>query len=223
MYCCQLDRNDDVADVFGRMCNFEQGRFRRSPGTSAEDPAWYCARTKPKHEHIAAANASRHLGLEVFLPRLRAKRFTQRGIMHVVEPVFPCYVFVRCVLEDQLSDIRYMAGISSLVRFGDRIPVVPDAAVRELQACFDAEEPMSLVDDRLARGASVVLADGVFAGMSARVLRALPARRRVRVLLEILGRAIPVEVDRSSVMPERDCVMDRMPLLALAHQEMLRA
>ena len=60
--------------------------------------AWYCARTKPKHEHIAAANVRQNLGLEVFHPRLRMERATQRGVMRVVEPLFPCYIFIRCVL-----------------------------------------------------------------------------------------------------------------------------
>ena len=32
---------------------------------------WYCVRTKPKHEHIAAGNLARQAGLEVFCPRLR--------------------------------------------------------------------------------------------------------------------------------------------------------
>lgn len=186
-------------------------------------PAWYCARTKPKHEHIAAANVGRRLGLEVFLPRLRAERATQRGVVRVVEPLFPCYIFVRCVLEERLDEIRYTTGISSLVRFGDRIPAVPDSVVGELQEYFAAEAPMLMADDGLSHGAQVVVADGAFAGMNACVLRTLPARHRVQVLLDILGRATPVEVDRSSIVMERSCVADRMPLLALAHREMLRA
>ncbi len=47
------------------------------------DKAWYCARTKPKHEHIAAANLLKNLGLEVFNPRLRVERATQRGLQVV--------------------------------------------------------------------------------------------------------------------------------------------
>lgn len=187
------------------------------------DPAWYCARTKPKHEHIAAANISRNLGLEVFLPRLRAERATQRGIVRVIEPLFPCYVFVRCALDERLNEIRYTTGISSLVHFGDRIPAVPDTVIKELRECFEAEGPMRMVDDYLSRGTSVVFADGAFAGMNAFVLRTLPARHRVQVLLDIVGRATSVEVDRSSIVFEKSCVADRIPLLALAHQEMLRA
>src|ERR1017187_7463945 len=80
-------------------------------------PAWYCARTKPKHEHIAAANLRQNLGLEVFHPRLRIERATQRGVMRVVEPLFPCYIFIRCMLEEDFGDIRHTSGISSLVHF----------------------------------------------------------------------------------------------------------
>ena len=51
-------------------------------------PAWYCVRTQPKHEHIAAASLGRNLGLEVFHPRLRLERATRRGQMRVIEPLF---------------------------------------------------------------------------------------------------------------------------------------
>src|SRR6516164_4776712 len=90
---------------------------------------WYCARTQPKHEHIAAANLTKRLGLEVFHPRLRLERATTRGVMRVVEPLFPCYIFVKCKLEDGIDDIRYVTGISSLVHFGHRIPIVPEAVI----------------------------------------------------------------------------------------------
>src|SRR5580698_3496670 len=95
------------------------------------NPAWYCARTKPKHEHIAAANVSVRLGLEVFHPRLRLERATKRGLVRVVEPLFPCYIFVRCNLENFADEIRHISGVSSLVNFGRKIPTVPDEAIEE--------------------------------------------------------------------------------------------
>ena len=30
--------------------------------------AWYCIRSQPRHEHIAAANLRRHHQIEVFIP-----------------------------------------------------------------------------------------------------------------------------------------------------------
>ncbi len=178
-----------------------------------ESPAWYCARTKPKHEHIAAANVRRNLRLEVFNPRLRLERATQRGIVRSVEPLFPCYLFVRCVIEEKMNDVQHTNGISSLVRFGQRIPKVGDAIIEELQKHFEAEEPMT-VEDSLAPADEVIIADGAFAGMEAKVLRVMPATRRVQILLEIMGGPTSVEVDRASVVSGKDTMAARIPVLA---------
>lgn len=179
--------------------------------------AWYCARTKPKHEHIAAANLRKNLGLEVFNPQLRVERSTRRGLVRSVEPLFPCYVFVRCAIQERLDEIRYTNGISSIVHFSDRIPTVADSVIAELKACFNAEEPMP-VEERLSPGAEVVLGEGAFSGMKASVLRVLPAGRRVQVLLDILGRPTAVEVDRRFVALEKNSVADLVPFLAATPQ-----
>jgi len=185
------------------------------------DLAWYCARTKPKHEHIAAANVRRNLGLDVFHPRLRVERATQRGVVRVVEPLFPCYIFVRCAFGEEFERIRHTTGISTLVHFGHRIPTIPDSVIEELQECFEDGEPMT-VDDRITPGAEVVFTNGAFVGVSTIVLRVLPARQRVQVLLDILGRPTPVEVPRNAVALEKNAVADRVPFLAAPHRETLR-
>jgi transcriptional antiterminator RfaH len=175
--------------------------------------AWYCARTKPKHEHIAAANLSRNLGLEVFNPRLRMERATVRGVVRTVEPLFPCYIFVQC-FSSAWNDVRYITGVSSLVHFGDRIPEVPHSVIKELRDCFEAEEPLR-VENPFCPGAAVLIADGAFRGFQAVVLRMLPAKRRVQVLLDILGRSTLVEVDRTSLSLENRNMADSLPSLAL--------
>jgi transcriptional antiterminator RfaH len=175
--------------------------------------AWYCARTKPKHEHIAAANVSKRLGLEVFHPRLRLERATRRGVVRVVEPLFPCYIFVRCILENFSDDIRHVTGISSLVHFGHKIPAVPDDAIAELKQCFESEEPM-VVEDGVIPGLEVKIAEGVFMGFSGMVVRTLSAGQRVQILLDFLGRVTLAEVDRRSLRVENRRVADLLPLLA---------
>jgi transcriptional antiterminator RfaH len=186
------------------------------------DAAWYCARTKPKHEHIAAANLRKYLQLEVFHPRLRMERSTRRGLVRSVEPLFPCYIFVRCAIHERLNDIRYTNGISTIVHFADRIPKVSDTVIAELRECFDAEEPM-LVEEKLLPGSEVVLGEGAFSGMRASVLRVMPAGRRVQVLLDILGRPTAVEVDRGAVTLEQNSMADLVPLLAAPRLLALRA
>jgi transcriptional antiterminator RfaH len=177
--------------------------------------AWYCVRTQPKHEHIAAANLMRNLKLEVFNPRLRVQRSTQRGVVRVVEPLFPCYLFVRFSLAAQCDAVRYVNGVSSLVHFGEKIPPVSDAVVEELQQCFEADEPMS-VEDRIVPGAGVSVAEGSFRGFSGVVLRVLPSRQRVQILLDFLGRTSLAEVDRKSLILENSSFAESVPSLAAA-------
>ncbi len=175
--------------------------------------SWYCARTQPKHEHIAAAGLHTRLGLEVFHPRLRLERATARGVVRVIEPLFPCYIFVHCDLTEHLDKIRYVNGVSSLVSFGGTIPVVPDEVIDDLRQCFESEEPM-LVEDRLCAGAEVTLADGALAGSHGVVVRVLPAKQRVQILLDFLGRTTLAEVDRKSLIVENRSLADLMPALA---------
>ncbi len=158
-------------------------------------PAWYCARTKPKHEHIAAADLATNLGLEVFHPTIRIERATRRGVARLNEPLFPGYLFVRCRLLECRDRVRYARGIATLVNFAGRIPRVPDSEIGELKAWFDKHESASVAEPLLS-GEQVVMAQGVFFGMHASVLHALPAKSRVRILLDILGHPTTVEVDR---------------------------
>ena len=189
----------------------------------AVQAAWYSARTKPKHEHIAAANLRRHLDLPVFFPRIRLEKLTRRGLVRVAEPLFPCYIFVRCVVEERVSEIQHLSGVSRLVEFGGKFPKVADAIIEELQACFGREELISL-ERQLEPGAEVTVASGAFAGMSAQVLKSLPAKKRVQILLDILGRPTTVEVGSDAVMLKKNKLADLAPFLAATgSQERLRA
>ncbi len=186
----------------------------RANESQAGEPAWYCARTQPKHEHIAAGGVRSRLGLEVFNPRLRMERSTRRGVVRVIEPLFPCYIFVRCRLEECLDQIRYVNGISSLVHFGQRIPPVPDDVVDELRECFETEDPMA-VQEPLRIGAEVTVGEGAFLGSRGIVVRILPSKQRVQILLDFLGRTTVAEVNRNSLCVEDRSMADLVPALVV--------
>lgn len=63
-------------------------------------------------------------------------------------------------------------------------------------------------------GDEVTVAEGAFSGMRAFVLRVMPARRRVQVLLDVLGRPTPAELDENSVVVEGNGVANLVPMLA---------
>ena len=162
-------------------------------------PAWYCVRSQPKHEHIAAVHLRRLDGVTVFCPRIRFKRTTRRGLVWVVEAMFPGYLFAQFVLEKMHLQVSYAHGVTRIVRFGDRYPTIEDEALTQLRDTTGVTEIKEL-NYVISQGDQVKLADGVFFGLEAVVTQVLPAKERVKVLMDFLGRRIEAEVERSSVL-----------------------
>ncbi len=216
-----------MRESYWRLVRFGQllliGNYVELNKMQTTSSAWYTARTKPKHEHIAAANLRKNQGIEVFSPRLQLEKLTRRGLVHLTEPLFPGYIFVRCVLEDRLNDIQHSIGVNRLVSFGGKIPPVADGVIVELQDCFENEEIVSIASD-FQPGDEVTVAGGAFVGMSALVLKNLPAKKRVQILLDMLGQPTTVEVERGAVQLKQNSLADLMPALAApVRQERLSA
>jgi hypothetical protein len=74
------------------------------------------------------------------------------------------------------------------------------------------------VEDRLQAGTEVTVTEGPLLGSRGVVVRYLPARQRVQILLDFLGRTTLAEVDRSLLAVENRCMAELMPALALAPQ-----
>jgi len=171
--------------------------------SSAKSPAWYCLRTQPKHEHIAASHLQRRIeNMDVFNPQLRIRRQTRRGAVWFVEALFPGYLLARFDSSNFMQIVRRTPGITTVVSFGIITPSIPDGVVDELRAQFDANNPQEIGDD-VRVGDDITIASGPFHGLNANVLRVMPAAGRVQVLLEILGRTTPVEIAREQVMTQK--------------------
>ena len=101
--------------------------------------------------------------------------------------------------------------------------MVSESIIEELQACFGADDLIA-IDRHFSPGDEVTVAAGAFAGMTAQVLKALPAKKRVQILLDILGRPTTVEVGSEAVMLKKNTVVDLAPFLAAtpANPERLR-
>lgn len=165
--------------------------------------AWFCLRTQPKHEHIAAAQLRQTDGVEVFLPRIRFKRLTRCGPVWVTEALFQNYVFARFDFMNCLRRVQAARGVSGVVHFGSRWPTIPDAAIEELQQAMQGQE-LHVVEEPLRPGDRVQITEGAMQGLEAVVCRVMPARQRVAVLLDFLGRQTMVELERSQLVTETE-------------------
>ena len=167
------------------------------------DLAWFCLRSQPKHEHIAAAHLGIGPDIEVYLPRIRFKRSTRRGPVWFTEALFPNYFFARFNLAAEIRRLQHSQGVRGIVHFGQQWPTIPEAVIDELRSRIGAEEVYTLRDD-FRPGEDVHISGGAFHGLRAVVTRVMPARERVAVLLEFLGRQTMVEVAKQAVIRQED-------------------
>lgn len=169
------------------------------PFPALDQPGWYCVRTQSRQEHVAAGHLRRLDDVEIFCPRIRLKKCQRNGSAVVVtEAVFPGYLFARFHFARRHRDVRYAHGISYIVRFGLRYPVVGEEWITELRGQF-GEGAAKEVTSPLAVGAEVRVTQGPFQGLTAMVTRLRSGTERVSVLLEFLGRDIEAELPTDSV------------------------
>ena len=176
-----------------------QGQPKDSNATNSL--GWYCVRSQPKREHMAAARLRQLEGVQVFNPRMRLKKATRRGVVTFVESVFPNYLFVFFDVRSMLDAVKYAPSVSTVVHFGNKIPQIPTEVIEYLRAQF-GEEELQEVDPHVQEGDEVVIGQGPFMGMQAKVLRVLTPYQRVEVLLEMLGRTTPVVIDPQVLVRE---------------------
>jgi transcriptional antiterminator RfaH len=168
--------------------------------TDQELVAWFCLSTQPKHEHIAAARLRQLEALEVFCPRIRFRRNTKRGAVWFSEALFPGYIFARFDFQACFRQVRSSPGVRGIVHFGEKYPVIEADVVDEVR--HHVSDGETILSPALTVGDSVTVAGGMFHGLSSVVHQLLPARERVCVLLEFLGRTTTVELHVSRVVPK---------------------
>ena len=172
-----------------------------SANNAIEEFSWFCVRSQPKHEHIAARNLRRMLSIEVFNPRIRFKRPSTRGPVWVTESMFPSYLFAKFRWKGMLESVRHTFGVAGVVHFGQFWPVLAKETISELQELVGSEE-VRLVEPAVKVGEQVEIAEGAFSGFQGIVTRVMPAQQRVAVLLEFLGRQSTVELKMSGIIKE---------------------
>ena len=164
-----------------------------------DEPVWFCLKAQSKREHLAAIALRRQFGIECFSPRLRFRKMTNRGPVWFVEALFPGYLFAKFVYAEQHRAAESSHGIQGIVHFGDHLATLPENIVVGLQSSVGAEEVVT-IDSSIKIGQPVQITEGPFQGLEVVVTHLLPAKERVRVLFEFLGRSVEMEVSTAKVL-----------------------
>jgi transcriptional antiterminator RfaH len=168
------------------------------PTPSHEATAWFCLVSRRKHEYIAAAQLAEQQAVEVFAPRIRFRRPTRNGPRWATEALFPSYFFARIGLSS-LRRVHHSPQVRGIVHFGDSWPTVPDLAMEALLKTLGGGE-IHVISPAVSAGDKVKIIEGTFHGFEAVVTQVMPARNRVAVLLDFLGRQTVVELNSGALI-----------------------
>ncbi len=173
-----------------------------TPATTGPAPlSWFCLRSEAKREHVAAANLTTRVSVEVFAPRIRAAHTTRLGASATTtEALFPGYLFARFAYPHQVRHVVSTTGVSGIVTFGGRPPVVADEVIEHLrrEVCLAQGARVAPV---LEEGTWVRILSGCFQYIEGRVVHFDPRSDRVRLLLALLGSEVQVSVPSRHVAP----------------------
>jgi transcription elongation factor/antiterminator RfaH len=173
--------------------------FDVGPRTLAGNERWFVAHTLPKSEWKAELHLGAQ-GFRTFQPQIRKTIRHARQLKTVQAPLFPRYLFVILDLErDRWLSVRSTVGVSSLFSNRDGRPVaVPIGIVESLIERTD--DSLTRLDNDLVKGQQVRILAGPFVDFIGTLDR-LNAAGRVRVLLQLMGTAVPVALHRSALAP----------------------
>jgi transcription antitermination factor NusG len=160
---------------------------------------WYAVHTLFNRESIAS-QAIEKKGLETFLPLVQERKPDGIGkYKRVISPLFPRYLFIYSETED-LSLIRKVQGVAYVVSEGDYALSVPEIVIEEIKARTDGGF-VKLDDCPFQPDEDVIINTGFAAGLCGVFKQWIPAKQKVTVLLNLLGREQLIKFDLNEVTP----------------------
>jgi transcriptional antiterminator NusG len=184
------------------------------PPESRPDYKWYILQTYSGFEHRVEKTIKEKLKVakleelveEIFVPSEdveRVKNGKKRKI-HVI--YYPGYVLVKAKLTDELwhllMDVPRVAGFVGGTN-RDPKPLEEDE-LGEIRSQMTQGIRQAAIREEFEVGQQVIVIDGPFANFSGRIDEVNVEKNKLRVLISILGRSTPVELDFDKVKPHPD-------------------
>ncbi len=168
---------------------------------------WYAVHTYSGHEKKVKTNIERRaetMGLkgkvfDILVPTEKESRVRQGKKSEIDRKVFPGYVFVQMVLDDNTWYlVKSTTGVIGFV--GDSKPtVVKDSEVREIKNAIEESETKPILRPTWSVGQAVRVTAGPFADFNGSIQEINAPKDKVKVLISIFGRDTPVELEFSQI------------------------
>ena len=153
---------------------------------------WIAVRSKPRSEKIVSIELSKK-NIESFLPVVKKRQQWSDRKKWVEFPLFPSYLFAKIELKDSIY-ILNTHGVSTIVKFGDRVITIDDKVVNSIKLALKGEydlHPMKY----FTIGDRVSVIDGPMKGAIGIVDNKYKNENRLVIKIEALQQAITVHIN----------------------------
>jgi len=198
----QIKEDQEMAPVVDPEEKLEEAKKVLSK-IDPNDPAkWFIVHTYSGHENKVAKSIKQRvqsLGFEnrifdIIVPTRNTIKVSQGKKETVKEKIFPGYVLVKMVLDDESwLLIRTTQGVTAFIGAGNKPTPISDKEVEAIQKFMNEDEP--LYKTSFTIGEAVKIVDGPFSDFLGTIDNIDEEKGKLKVLVSIFGRETPVELD----------------------------
>ncbi|NBI08786.1 transcription termination/antitermination factor NusG [Colidextribacter sp. OB.20] len=173
----------------------------------ADNASWYVVHTYSGYENTVKATIEKYvenrnmheLIHEISIPLETVTEITDNGPKEVERKVFPGYVLVKMVMNDETWHVvRNIRGVTGFLGEGNKAIPLTEADV----AALGVEKREVVVSYEL--GDTVRITDGALESFLGTVDEIDLSNNKVRVVVSMFGRETPVELELDQVEPAND-------------------
>ncbi len=158
---------------------------------------WYLLYCK-RGEQQRAKQHLQNQQVECYYPEIEVEKMVRGKKKLIIEPLFPCYMFVRFDFEQgpSFTTVRSTRGVSDFIRFGAKPKVLQGDLIYSLKS---AEKPKNITVEQLPKvGQSVGICDGPFMGADA-IYKEPDGEKRSILLITLINKKVEIKIDNTNM------------------------
>jgi len=168
----------------------------------AGEAHWYVVHAYSGHEEKVRNNLLKRVEsmdmhdhiFDVLVPTEDVIEIKDGQRRHVAKRTFPGYILVNMIMSDESwYVVRNTPGVTSFVGSGNKPVALQEKEIKSIQKQIKAEAPKVRVEYRVGENVRVI--DGPFSDFHGKVDEINADKGKLKVLVNMLGRETPVELD----------------------------
>jgi transcriptional antiterminator RfaH len=158
---------------------------------------WFVIHTKPRDEY-RVKNHFEGMEIETLLPLCENFQYSHGRMCRVINPLFSNYLFARLDLERHYYKVKWTRGVNRILGVGNEPTPISEMVIQMLKDRMGGDGTVKLLED-LQEGDLVQITSGPLKDFIGVFQRRLSSGERVRILLNLIGAEVPVQISRSQI------------------------